>query len=176
MRSLPTLGNLFPHPTGPGFEAAWLDRWSRRVAALAIWLLVFACADAGTQIVLRMLDSVRGVPGSARPIAMRGVDELARQDVRLFAQQAAARAPASQRFRLLGVIGGGRESGAALIGVDGRPAQAYPVGAEVAPGVRLLSTGFGRVELEHDGHVRVLDAEQAGAGSAATPATPATRN
>ena len=168
MRLFHTPGYPAAPAAGRGFDAVVAGPWPRRLAALATWLLVFGCAQVGTRLVLHLFASVREVPAGARPVALRGVGELAQQASRLFATGAAPRAEAPRRFRLLGVIGGGRAAGAALIGVDGRPPRAYPVGAEIAPGVRLVSTGFGSVEIELDGSVRVLDSEQAGEGSAAT--------
>lgn len=52
--------------------------------------------------------------------------------------QTAALGPAD-RFKVLGVIASASGRGAALVSVDGQPARAYSVGAELAPGFVLRS-------------------------------------
>lgn len=52
--------------------------------------------------------------------------------------QAATRGPA-ERFKVMGVIATASGQGTALVAVDGQPARAYRVGAELAPGFVLRS-------------------------------------
>ncbi len=56
---------------------------------------------------------------------------------------------ADSRFRLLGVVAPrpGRDSGLALISVDGKPARAVGVGRELEPGLRVLTVAHRQVEL-----------------------------
>ena len=110
------------------------------------------------QAVLRLSARPLEVPVHALTQAAGSVEALAEQAPRLYGA-APERAPAPRRFRLFGVIGGGEHAGAALIGVDGRPAAAFPVGAEVAPGVFLVSTDFGRVQIERQGRRSLLETE-----------------
>lgn len=142
---------------------------SARLARLLSLLLVFACAELGVQWGLRLLQPSRAVPGGALQADADAVGALAGEGGRLFGPAPAQPARAPSRYRLYGVIGGGRQAGAALIGVDSEAPQAYPVGAWVAPGVRLLSTGFGRVEIERDGKRSVLETQPDAPGALATP-------
>ena len=56
----------------------------------------------------------------------------------------------SGRLRLLGVVADRGGLGAALISVDGQPAQPFRVGASVVDGVRLLSLGPRHAEVGGD--------------------------
>lgn len=142
---------------------------SPRLAQLLSLLLVFACVELGVHWGLRLLQAPRPVPGGALQADADAVGALAGDGGRLFGPAPARPARAPSRYRLYGVIGGGRHAGAALIGVDGEAPQAYPVGAWVAPGVRLLSTGFGRVEIEREGTRSVLEARPGEPGAVALP-------
>jgi general secretion pathway protein C len=51
------------------------------------------------------------------------------------------------RFTLLGVLAGGRNGGAALISVDGKPAKPYPVGATVDGTLVVQSVAARRAAL-----------------------------
>ena len=144
----------------PDPAVAGLTPRSARLAGLLSLLLAFACADVGTQAVLRLSARPLGVPVHALTQAADGVEALAEQAPRLYGATP-ERAPAPRRFRLFGVIGGGADAGAALIGVDGGPAAVFPVGAELAPGVLLVSTHFGRVEIERQGRRSLLETEPA---------------
>lgn len=154
---------------------AGLTPHSARLARLLSLLLAFACADVGTRTVLRLSARPLGVPVHALTQVAGGVDALAEQASRLYGT-APERAPVPRRFRLFGVIGGGEQAGAALIGVDGGPAAVFPVGSELAPGVFLVSTDFGRVQIERQGRRSLLETEPARAvapgPAAAEPALP----
>ncbi|WP_018914092.1 type II secretion system protein N [Thiomonas sp. FB-6] len=133
-------------------------RRSSRLAGLLSLLLAFACAELGTQYLLRLLARPLELPAHALAGGAGRVGALAEQAPRLYGA-APQQAPAPRRFRLFGVIGGGEHAGAALIGVDGRPAAVYPVGSEIEPGVRLVSTAFGRVQIERQGRRSELESE-----------------
>lgn len=144
-------------------------RRSARLARLVSVLLVLACAEVGTHWVLRLQQSSRPLPAGAQQSGGDVVDALAARGGSLFGAAPGPAPKAPSHWRLYGVIGGGAHAGAALIGVDGQPARVYPVGAWVAPGVRLVSTGFGRVELERGGQRSVLTTEP---GARREPAMP----
>ncbi len=157
-----------------GLDAGGFELRSRLLARSLSLLLAFACAEAGTHALLRLLARPLELPAHALAGGADSPGQLARQAPRLYgAAPEAPRAP--RRFRLFGVIGGGEHAGAALIGVDGRPAAAYPVGSEIAPGVRLVSTAFGQVQIERQGLRSVLRSEPSrdGSPSLAAPAVPA---
>ena len=127
---------------------------SVRLAWLVSVLLAFAAAASLGYWGLRLLARPLPVPADARQVGRLDTDTLAAAAPRLFGAAAAARekaAAAPARFRLWGVIGGGSQAGAALIGVDGKPPRAVAVGAEVAQGVRLDSTAYGQAVLQQDG-------------------------
>ena len=126
------------------------------MSSLLVWGLAAAAAVAWG---LKLSSQAMPVPAHAT---------IARQDVvaggdlsRLLGQPpAAAEAvvadaapPADGRFKLLGVVAPrpGQRFGLALISVDGQPARVARVGAEVAPGVTLVSVGHLRAELGGSG-------------------------
>jgi general secretion pathway protein C len=81
----------------------------------------------------------------------------------------------ADRFKVLGVIASASGRGAALVAVDGRPARAYRVGAELAPGFVLRSVGQKELTLaaSPDGEVLATlplpePGSASGAGLAAT--------
>ena len=156
---------LFSHHHRPiidgargGLDTGGFELRSRRLARLLSLLLAFAFAEAGTHALLRLLAQPLQWPEHALAGGGDSLGQLALQASRLYG--AAPEAPrASPRFRLFGVIGGGERAGAALLGVDGRPVAAYPVGSEIAPGVRLVSTAFGTVQIERHGLRSVLRSE-----------------
>jgi general secretion pathway protein C len=127
---------------------------SLRLAWLVALLLAFACAASVGYWGLRLLARPLAVPADAQAVGRLDTDTLVAAAPRLFGNAAPApgkglAAPA--RYRLWGVIGGGSEAGAALIGVDGKPPLAVAVGDAVAPGVKLKSTAFGHAVLEQHG-------------------------
>lgn len=132
----------------------------RRWAAAAYWVrlaLLFGCAEVGVHWSLRLLARPLPLPPGALQAGADAVDALAAEASQLLAAPAARQlAPAPQRLRLYGVIGGGRHAGAALIGVDGKPPRVFAVGAGIEPGVRLVSTAFGHAEIEQQGRRVVL--------------------
>jgi general secretion pathway protein C len=137
-------------------------------------LLAFAAAASVGYWGLRLLARPLPVQADAREVGRLDADTLAAAAPRLFgaagtAREKAATAPA--RFRLWGVIGGGSQAGAALIGVDGKPPRAVAVGAEVAQGVRLDSTAYGQAVLQQDG-ARIELKVQPNPGAPSTPTLP----
>ncbi len=123
-----------------------LDR-ARLAAVLAANLLALACASVAVHWGLRIWRAARETPSA--PLAMPDWNALASNAARLY--PAPHVVAASTRFRLWGVIGGGAQAGAALIGIDGGAPQAYPAGAMVIDGVRLVDTGFGQAVLLRNG-------------------------
>ncbi len=119
-------------------------------AALLALACALSCALWGLRIWKQMHRTPPAVPTLSAPQA------VAADAARLFGAAAARQVAARQRLHLQGVIGGGPHAGAALIGMDGKPAQAYAVGAAIAPGLRLVDTGFGQAVVEHDGVREVL--------------------
>ena len=91
-------------PGRPGAGASW--RGSSRLAGLLSLLLAFACADVGTQYLLRLLARPLELPAHALAGGAAPVRELAGQAPRLYGA-APGQAPAPRRLRLYGVIGGG---------------------------------------------------------------------
>ncbi len=172
---------LFSHHHKPvidstrrGLDAGALELRSTWLAWLLSLVLAFACAEAATHALLRLLARPLELPAHALAGGADSLGALARQAPRLYgAAPEMPRAP--RRFRLFGVIGGGEHAGAALIGVDGKPVVAYAVGSEIAPGVRLVSTAFGQVQIERQGLRSVLRSEPSrdGSPSLAAPAAPA---
>ena len=131
-------------------------RWA--VAAYGVRLaLLFGCAEVGVHWSLRLLARPLPLPPGALQAGADAVDALAAESSQLLGAPAVRQvAQAPQRLRLYGVIGGGRNAGAALIGVDGKPPRAFAVGASIEPGVRLVSTGFGHAQVEQQGRRLVL--------------------
>lgn len=146
--------------------APWTGERAARLLAL---VLTFACAEAAVHGLLRLAARTMPVPEYAVRDAADAVQVSARQAARLYGAPVVAPREVPRRFRLFGVIGGGEHAGSALIGVDGGPAQAFPVGAEIAPGVRLLATSFGHVQIAQHGRRSVLDSEPAQDGAVALP-------
>ncbi len=132
-------------PSFPGSRPR-MDR-SRLAAVLAANLLTMACAAVGVHWGLRIWRSAHEAPPA--PLALPDWNALASNAARLY--PAPHVVAAATRFRLWGVIGGGEHAGAALIGIDGRSPQAYPAGAMVIDGVRLVDTGFGQAVLLRNG-------------------------
>lgn len=127
---------------------------SWQLAHLLAVQLAFACAALALTWVLRLMASPQPVPADAQLIGALSPEQAAQQAARLFGAEPVGAASAAQaapsRFRLYGVIAGG-DSGAALIGVDGKPPRAVGVGEAVAPGVVLHATGYRVVWLDRDG-------------------------
>ncbi len=145
-----------------------LDR-ARLAAVLAANLLALACASVAVHWGLRIWRAARETPSA--PLAMPDWNALAARAAGLY--PAPHVVAASTRFRLWGVIGGGAKAGAALIGIDGRAPQAYPAGALVIDGVRLVDTGFGQAVLLRNGVREVLRTSPDAAPLAVPQASPA---
>ncbi|MHB1668566.1 type II secretion system protein N [Thiomonas sp.] len=139
---------------------------SLRVAWLVSLLLAFTCAASIGYWALQLLARPASVPSDAQAAGRLDTDTLVAAAPRLFGTTAPLpdKGPAAPaRYRLWGVIGGGSEAGAALIGVDGKPPQAVAVGGAVAPGVRLDSTTYGHAVLVQNGtHVNLKLQPQGG--------------
>ncbi len=131
MRKLPSLPSL-PYPQLLGL------------------LLASACVAVGVQWALR-LNALRAdsapAPFSAGPTPAQRATTAGE----LFGAAPPTAGPAAPQYRLLGVIGGGAHAGAALIGRGDAPAQAYAIGAQIEPGLRLVETAFGSAVLQRDG-------------------------
>lgn len=78
-------------------------------------------------------------------------------------------------FQLLGVAANsGRSPGFAILKADGKPAQGFIVGEEVAPGARLAAVHADSVEIERSGAretIRLIEASKSSASPAAPLAT-----
>ncbi len=167
----------FSHlPRGDFDPAAARRRWDRAARWLRL-LLLFACAEVSVHWALLLLARAQAVPAGALQSSADAIDAAAAEGARLFAQGPRPMQRAPRRFHLVGVIGGGRRAGAALISIDGKPAQAFAVGSWIAPGVRLSSTGFGQVEIEQHGEGLRLDtgSQSAGARPGVEPQQPSPR-
>ena len=169
MRPFPHLRRLSTALAQGLVEADATRQRSQRLARLVAVLLVFACAALATQWALRLLAPTRPVPAGALQEGADAVGTLAAEGARLFGDKPGPRPQAPTRYRLYGVIGGGDRAGAALIGIGGEPAKAYAVGSLLAPGVRLVSTGFGRAEIEQRGLRSVLSTRPGAGGGEAMP-------
>ena len=118
---------------------------AQRLSAFVIWAAAAACAVFW---VLRLGVAPAAVPAGA---ALAQDAPAPRADLArlLGAPQALAASPAAEpppvaesaRFRLLGVIAGGRKAGGgvALLVVDGKPPRAYRVGASIDAGLMVQS-------------------------------------
>ena len=128
-------------------------------ATALVWLAVAAGVVAWA---LPLLDRPTPVPPQAvlamptAPVGTLGLERLLGTPPTMPALQQDT-APASSRFKLLGVVAPRRvaagtatrlpSTGLALISVDGKPARALGVGAEIEPGLRVLRVGHRQVEL-----------------------------
>ncbi len=113
-----------------------------RLGAAVIWVLVLASGWYWTQAV--MSGSSRSGPAAIPAVLPPNITSPA-DLARLLgaappAADAAAR-PEVERLVLAGVVADGKGQGAALISVDGKPARAFPVGAEISPGSVLVAVG-----------------------------------
>jgi general secretion pathway protein C len=118
-----------------------------RLSAFVIWALI-----AGTVVFWGFRLAVRPEPAPRHTVVM-GDASVGRVDLtRLFGAPpvvevaAAAAAPVSSRFRLIGIMAPPARAkatasggGLALIAVDGKPARAYAVGAKLDPDLVLQS-------------------------------------
>ena len=140
-----------------------VDR-ARLAAGLSALVLSAACAAVAVHWGLRIWRAAHAQ--ALAPSAPPDWSAEAANAVRLYPAPHAV--VASTRFRLWGVIGGGAHAGAALIGIDGKAPQAYPAGAVVVDGVRLVETGFGEAVLSRNAVRELLQTR----GGDATPTAP----
>lgn len=125
-----------------------------RLSSLVVWALAAVAAVAWG---LRVSGRMTPVPPHASLAATAA--PVAGDYSRVLGTPPVAEAPVQDapltdaRFKLLGVVAQqrGRDAGLALISVDGKPARAVRLGAEVEPGVRVLSVSQRQVELGGDG-------------------------
>ena len=117
-----------------------------RAVTFVVWALLAGCAVYW----VLMMSSGRASAGAvvAPPTAAARVDSSAVGRVLGATVQAATpQESAASRFALQGVVAGSPGGGAALIAVDGQPAQAFKVGSAVSEGLVLKSTGARRAVL-----------------------------
>ena len=116
-----------------------------RVTTFAVWSLAVGSA---TYIALRLAaapDLSAAPPAAVAPLA---IDPVGVSRV-LGAADASgpSRAAAASRFVLIGIVAGFPDGSAALIAVDGRPAQPFRVGNALADGLVLKSASGRRAVL-----------------------------
>jgi general secretion pathway protein C len=138
-------------------SAAGSSGWTVRLVTLAVWA---ALAGSVTYWVLQWPQT--GVARDGVVTTVAGADETTVTPVAGSLHRAlGAAAPAADRasapaltsrLSLLGVVRAGSRDGAALIAVDGKPARAVRVGAEVEPGLYLLALEPRRASLGPDPH------------------------
>lgn len=116
----------------------------KKVLPALLNLLMFALVVAlAAWWALRILTPApSAAPPVAPPAPLREADPVAA--ARMFGKVETAAAAAS--VQVAGVFAAGRDSSAVLV-VDGRPARAYRLGQEVAPGLKLLAVDAGGVTL-----------------------------
>lgn len=122
-----------------------------RLAAAAVWAVVAASGWYWTQAGLfaPRPAAVEAIVAGA-PAETSNPAELARL---LGAPPRVAAGPGpgpAERFSLIGVIAKVAGQGAALIAVDGKPAQPFAVGAQIAPGYVLVSVGLREARVADD--------------------------
>jgi general secretion pathway protein C len=117
------------------------SNWDVRGMTFLLWAAAAASAVAwGLKL---------GGPASQGPVGASGYRAPTAADPALVARllgqaqgnapAAAAAAPVSSRFSLLGVVADRTHQGAALIAVDGRPAKPFRVGSAIDEGLVLQS-------------------------------------
>ncbi|HYW58387.1 MAG TPA: hypothetical protein VE934_15630 [Polaromonas sp.] len=113
-----------------------------RLGAAVVWLLVLASGWYWAQAVMSGASRTgsSAIP-AVLPPNITSPSDLARLLGASPPVLDASTRPAVERLTLAGVIADGRGQGAALISVDGKPARAFPVGAEIAPGSVLVAVG-----------------------------------
>lgn len=134
--------------------------WSAAPAVAAL-LAALALALTASRILWSMLqpgEPAIDFPAPAAPDRLAG--EL--QARHLFGAGSGVIADSGGRSGNLNLVGAVAGEGIALIAIDGRPARAYRVGAELVPGVRLASVGVRQVEVERGGGKEALRLPGAG--------------
>ncbi len=128
-----------------------VQRWAPRLLTLLVWALV---ALSVAQWTLRWGDGAASAAGAA-PALVGMTPALGAPDsaavARVLGAAEATAAPtlaAPARFQLSGVVAAtpsGR--GAALIGIDGKPARSYAVGARLEEGTYLVAVAPRQAQL-----------------------------
>ena len=136
-------------------SAAGSSGWTVRLVTLAVW-----AALAGSVMYWVLKWPQTGVARDGVVTTVAGADETTvAPAVGSLNRALGAAAPAtdrtsapalSSRLSLVGVVRAGSRDGAALIAVDGKPARAVRVGAEVEPGLYLLALEPRRASLGPD--------------------------
>lgn len=127
-----------------------LQKMTSRRTPLYVHLLGAAAASALAAFwILRLLTPAPPVvPSAAPPVAMRDPDpHLA---ARLFGDVNGGVVNIARNVQVAGVYLAGRNS-SAVIAVDGRPPRLVLLGADAAPGLRLVEVRAGGITLEADG-------------------------
>ena len=145
--------NRLPAPGVWWLRLATALLWAMAVASLVYWLSRLA----GTRAVATVPAVV-----AQRQAPSDGPSHQAALARMLGAQPSAATVESSlgaeQRFALLGVIASTAGHGAALIAVDGEPARAWRVGAQVASGYVLATLGRREAVLQNSArpHAKIV--------------------
>ncbi|MBS1186973.1 MAG: hypothetical protein H6R04_991 [Burkholderiaceae bacterium] len=144
----------------------------RPVATFALFLLLCASFAYWGMRMFTPAPRPHAAPAAPPPANVEAAGSL-------FGGRATA-AKTGGHFLLKGVVGGGSANGVAIISINGQPARAVPIGAEVAPGVTVSEVGVRHVQLSEGGVRRQIDLQEiprkAGvtpSSSSAPPATPA---
>ena len=121
-------------------------KFTRSSLTLLVWALAAAsCVYWGLKISSgTRSDSALPVAAPAPP----GTDPLVVSRLLGAVEQAPQAQPAvASRFSLVGVLGGTTGGGAALIAIDGKPAQPFRVGSQIEDGLVLQSASARQVRL-----------------------------
>ena len=123
-------------------------KW-RRVGVSAVTVLVWASAAACTLYWGLRLTADKTATVAPFPAVMPMAADPQRVSRMLGARAVspAVQASLASRFMLQGVVAGGPLGGAALIAVDGKPAQPFAVGSAIDDGLVLKSTSGRSVAL-----------------------------
>lgn len=120
------------------------------VSVVAVAALSASLAYWGVQLFQPAQRPIAAAPPQSKPPA--SIDAAAA----LFGGKAQA-AVAASNYQLKGVVASGSGVSVAILSVDGKPAQALPVGAEVAPGVTVQAVRPTYVMLAEGGTVQRLE-------------------
>ena len=121
------------------------NRWVMPTSTVLVWALATGSIVYWGLQLFSGGSEATSPPVAAQPIAL---DPLV--VARIFgvkAQVATLQASTASRFKLLGVVAGSSGVGAALIAVDGKPAQTFRVGGVVDEGLILQSASARQVTL-----------------------------
>ncbi|SFV10215.1 type II secretion system protein N [Pseudoduganella namucuonensis] len=141
----------------------------KRLPVIAVFVAVVAlsasCAYWGLQLFKPQQRPIAAVPMQAAP------EPLITAAKGLFGGDTAVAAPSNYQLRGVVASGVGRES-VAIIAADGQPAKAYPVGSEVASGVRVQEVHAKHVVLAEGGVPKRVDLMQDAPGSGGAEMAP----